>query len=203
MVQRKYSIAKERFEAAITQDPLSDLATHARRYQDLVEQRSFFERPLRLTISVMGLYDTNMLAISGPVDAAPPQYNIYVSNAEKRSLATMDSVRLDYVPISNNCLFSMQLMARPQPFTRKNGTSYNTIANSFSVAPGINIGSFAMNFLGNYTHVLRMDPSFERYWEAYEVGSWFRYLVANGHILQFFAGYAGTTDFKTVASPES
>ena len=99
MVQRKYSIAKERFEAAITQDPLSYLATYARRYQDLVEQRSFFERPLRLTISVMGLYDTNMLAISGPVDVAPPQYNIYVSNAEKRSLATMDSVRLDYVPI--------------------------------------------------------------------------------------------------------
>jgi tetratricopeptide (TPR) repeat protein len=202
MVQRKYSIAKERFEAAITQDPLSDLATYARRYQDIVEQRSYIERPLRLTINVMGLYDTNMLAISGPVDVAPPQYNIYANNAQKRSLATMDSIRLDYVPILEGpFIFNASYGAAATAY-QKNGTSYNTIANSFSVAPGISIGNFAMNFLGNYTHVLRMDPSFKRYSEAFEVGPLFRYLVANGHILQFFAGYAGTNYFKTVENPE-
>ncbi|HOK07232.1 MAG TPA: tetratricopeptide repeat protein [Syntrophales bacterium] len=58
---RKFTKARERFQASITQDPLSDLASYARRYQDIVEEQSFLQRPLRITLGVSGQYDTNML----------------------------------------------------------------------------------------------------------------------------------------------
>lgn len=61
MSDRKYAKAKERFQAAVTQDPLSDLGTFARRYQDIVEEQSFLQRPLRVTLGITGQYDTNML----------------------------------------------------------------------------------------------------------------------------------------------
>jgi tetratricopeptide (TPR) repeat protein len=202
MVQRKYQVAKDRFEAAVTQDPLSDLATYARRYQDIVEQRSFLERPLRLTIGVQGFYDTNMLAISGPVDVAPPEYNNYVNTAAKRSLGTLDTVRLDYVPVlSGPYIFNASYSAYTT-FYEKNGTSYDTIANSFSVAPGINAGNVALNLLANYTHVLRRDSSFKRYSEVYTVGPLVRTFAATNHVLEFFAGYTGQNFFKTVSNPE-
>jgi len=61
MLTRRYKQAAERFRAVVIQDPVSDLATYARRYQTLVEDRAWIERPVRLTIDVMGQYDTNML----------------------------------------------------------------------------------------------------------------------------------------------
>ena len=61
MQDRNYAKARERFQASITQDPLSDLASFARRYQDIVEEQSFLQRPLRVTLGVTGQYDTNML----------------------------------------------------------------------------------------------------------------------------------------------
>ncbi len=61
MLDRKYAKASDRFRAAVTQDPLSDLGSFARRYQDLVEDRQWVERPLRLTLSALGQYDTYML----------------------------------------------------------------------------------------------------------------------------------------------
>ncbi|MBN1614364.1 MAG: tetratricopeptide repeat protein, partial [Deltaproteobacteria bacterium] len=58
MGKREYRKASERFQNAVTQDPLSDLAAYARRYQDISEQRRFAERPIRFSLGVMGQYDT-------------------------------------------------------------------------------------------------------------------------------------------------
>jgi len=91
---RKFEKAKERFQAAVTQDPLSDLASFARRYQDIVEQRSYLERPLRITIGIMGQYDTNMLTEPNPNTGYPG--SIYSS--DEKSVAMMNTFRLDYVP---------------------------------------------------------------------------------------------------------
>lgn len=59
---RKLDLAKARFQAVITHDPLSDLATFARQYQDMVEERLYLERPLHLTIGVFAGYDTNIVS---------------------------------------------------------------------------------------------------------------------------------------------
>ena len=48
----KLDMAKARFQAAISHDPLSDLASFARQYQDMVEDKLYEERPLRLTLGI-------------------------------------------------------------------------------------------------------------------------------------------------------
>ena len=48
--ERKLKTAKETFRAAVLLDPTSDLAAYARQYQDLVEERMYMERPLRVTL---------------------------------------------------------------------------------------------------------------------------------------------------------
>ncbi len=197
MNQRNFSKAKERFQAALTLDPLSDLGSFARRYQEIVEQRSFIERPLRITLGIMGKYDTNMLA----------EPNLYpgiesLTTGEQASYGMMNTFRLDFVPtLPGNWLFNATY-ALASGINERNYDTHDVLANTISLAPGYNFGKFALNFPVNYTHTLKRDPSYRRYSDNFSAGPMVRYLAGQSHILEFFTGYTKKNVFKTVTNPE-
>jgi len=185
LVSRKYAEAKKRFEAAVTQDPLTDLASFARRYQDIVEERSYLERPLRVTLGASVQYDTNMLSEPNP-------YPGLADSGEEESFAMLNSFRLDYVPIlPDSWLFNASYATSWNPHER-NSRTHDMLANTLSAAPGYNFGSFAVNLLGNYTHILRRNPSYKQYSEISSIGPLFRYVITPGHILDLYGGYIKT-----------
>ena len=203
MQDRNYAKARERFQASITQDPLSDLASYARRYQDIVEEQSFLQRPLRVTLGVTGQYDTNMLQEPITFPGLPDSGN-------ERSLALNTTARLDYVPIlPGNWLFNASYAALSRVY-EKNSTRYDLFANTFSAAPGYGLGRFALNLSGNYTFVLKRGDydnnggGYRRYSENFTVGPQMRFLAGTNHVLELYTGYAKKNYFKTtpVGNPQ-
>lgn len=212
MGDRKFAKAKERFQAAVTQDPLSDLGTFARRYQDLVEEQSFLQRPLRLTLTTLGQYDTNMLQepfLYYP-DTSPQvqSSNNFVNDSSEKSFGLSSTARLDFIPIlPGNWLFNAGFTALSNVH-EKNSTTYDVYAQSFSAAPGFNFGSFAININANYTFVMKRGDydnnggGYRRYSENGVVGPLVRFLPAANHIIELSGAYAKNNNFKTVANPE-
>ena len=190
---RKLDKAKERFKTTVLQDPLSDLAGFARQYQDMVEKRMYLERPLRLTIGILGSYDTNM--VQKPIEAAAIGYV-----TDEKVATLQSSVRLDYVPmLEGPYLFNAQY-AFASNVNEKHTHSHDSMANTFSVSPGYNFGRFAVNLTASYTNVLLRtdpdvspppdsDPGYKRYLDYITYGPTFRVLITQNNILELFAGY--------------
>jgi tetratricopeptide (TPR) repeat protein len=199
---RKYDMAKQRFQTAITQDPLSDLGSFARRYQDLVEERSFLERPLRVTIGVLGQYDTNVLSEPTWNEAWFKRTGVDFWARDEKSLKLLTTARLDYVPLLKGPFTFNASAAAAAGFQEKYATSYDLIANTFSANPGLIFGRFQINLAGNYTHVMKRNPSYTRYSENYSIGPLLRFLAAQNHIIELSAAYAGKNYFETIAQPE-
>lgn len=202
MNQRKYAQARDRFQAAVTMDPLSDMATYARRYQEAAEQWRYIERPLRLTIGVTGQYDSNYRTLAETYGEAPAAFNAYLESQQKRSLAMQNIVRLDFVPVLPGPFVFTAGYAAMNTLHERYGTDNDTFANSFTLAPGINFGSFAVNLVGNYAHNLKRDQGYRRYSESASIGPLFRYLLSRDHILELSAAFTKKNFFRTVDNPE-
>lgn len=191
--ERKLEQAKVRFHAIILQDPLSDLAGFARQYQAMVEERIYQERPLRLTVGVMGGYDTNI--VSKPLESSSAG-----EITDEKGEYLSSTVRLDYLPkLEGPWLFNAQYSAASTVYSIHTH-SHDSLANSFSVAPGYNFGRIALNLNASYTHVLlRTDPDlvpdpdsspgYKRYLDYISVGPALRYFVNQENILEVFIGY--------------
>ncbi|MDI9570124.1 MAG: tetratricopeptide repeat protein [Pseudomonadota bacterium] len=199
---RKYDMAKQRFQTAITQDPLSDLGSFARRYHDLVEERSFLERPLRLTVGLMAQYDTNVLSEPTWNEAWLRRTGTDFWERDEKSFKYMTTARLDYVPILTGPFSFNASYAAAASFQEKYPTSYDLVANTLSVNPGLTFGRFMAVLAANYTHVMKRNPGYQRYSENYTVGPLLRYMPAPNHILELSAGYAGKNYFEAVAQPQ-
>jgi len=89
--ERKLDKAKAALQTTISRDPLSDLASFARQYLNLVEEQLYSERPLRLTLSVLGGYDTNI--VSKPLEAS-----VAADITDEKGEFLSTSARVDYVP---------------------------------------------------------------------------------------------------------
>jgi Tfp pilus assembly protein PilF len=213
MSQRKYAQARDRFQTAVTMDPLSDLATYARRYQDAAEEWRYIERPLRLTINVTGQYDSNYRTLAEVYDGAPAAFNDYLESQDRRSLAMQSSVRLDFVPILPGPFVFNAGYAALSTLHQRYGTDNDTFSNSFTAAPGLNFGSFAVNLVGNYTHNLKrgLNPpdstdqssaGYRRYSESVSVGPLVRYLLSREHVLEVSASFTKKNFFQSVSNPE-
>jgi len=184
MLSRKYSQAGDRFRTAVTQDPVSDLGTYARRYQAMVEERAWVERPVRLSLNVLGQYDTNMIQ-------EPNAYPGLVDAGEEKSFGLLSTLRVDVVPtLPGSLLFNASYALSSSPH-EQNSTSYDTLLNSLSIAPGYNFGRFAVNLAANYTHVLKRNPNYENYSDSTSVGPLVRVLLTErkNQILELYGGY--------------
>jgi len=195
LANREYDMARQRLKAVVTQDPLSDLASYARRYQDIAEERRYTERPLRITLGLMGQYDTNMLQEPNPSTGAPDL-------GEERSLAMISSFRLDYLPVFTGPWLFNAGFAVGNTLHQKNSTSHDTITNTIYAAPGYNFGRFAVNLSANYTHALRRDPSYKAYYDGYSVGPLFRFLLSQNHLIEVYGAYTNDHYYGEPILPE-
>jgi tetratricopeptide (TPR) repeat protein len=184
--ERKYDKASDRFRAAVTQDPLSDLGSFARRYQDMVEDRRWVERPLRLTFGVMGQYDTNMLT-------EPDPYPGLADAGEENSFGLLNTLRLDLAPTLPGAWLFNASYASSWNLHQKNATTHDIVANTLSIAPGYSFGRFALNLNVNYTDVMKRQPSYRSYSQSRSIGPMVRYMATGeqNHMLELYAGYAG------------
>lgn len=199
---RKYAQAQDLFQSAITKDPLSDMASYARRYQEAAEQWRYIERPLRLTIGVVGQYNSNYRNLGDSYALAPAGYNEALEDTDKRSLGMQNTVRLDFVPTLPAPFVFNAGYTMHNTLHEKYGTENDTLANSITVAPGLSFERFAVNLVANYTHNLKRDPSYTRYSESSSVGPLFRFLMSKSHILEASASYTRKNFFKAVSNPE-
>jgi tetratricopeptide (TPR) repeat protein len=196
MMERRYKQAAERFRATVLQDPVSDLASYARRYQVLVEERGWIERPVRLTLNMQGQYDTNMLQ--------EPYSHPGLSDAgDERSLRLLSTVRLDFAPILKDSWLFNASYALSSSMHEKNSTTYDFLVNSLSVAPGYNFGRFSLNLYANYMYALKRDPGYERYSDRFSVGPLARVLLTDSkdQVLEIYAGYQKKNYFKAPVDP--
>ena len=193
MKDGKLSKAKESLNLSITQNPVSDLAGYARQYQDIVDTAIKTHKPVRLTLSAFGGYDTNMIS--------KPKENLYSAGLDDEKAFTLtSSARLDYTPrIEGPWLFNASYTLASL-VNSKHTHSHDSLANSISIAPGYNFGDVAVNFNAGYTnYLLRTDEDlvpavdssagYKKYLDFYSFGPSIRFLVNESNIVELYAGY--------------
>ena len=189
MKEKDLKKAKERFQAAILQDPESDMATFARQYQDMVEKRIELERPFRITLAVSGQYNTNLTS-------NPNDHEYTLGGTDEEVFSTAPSLRINYAPaIKSPWLFTAQY-ALSGNFHNKFCTERDTISNSISIVPGYNFGRFTLNLATTYSYSLLRAPSYKEYSDSLSVGPMFRIALAQNQMLELFGGYSRKEYFQ-------
>ena len=195
--QQNLEQAKVRLQAAIQQDPTSDLAGFARRYVDLIEKSIKAQRPLRLTLGAYGQYDTNVVL-------KPIETSLAPDIQDEGSRAFTGTVRMDYVPrLSGKWLFNAYY-AGSVVLHDKFSTSHDVISNTIYAAPGYSLedGRSALNLAIQYDHALVRDPDYEAYVGSLTVGPLYRRLLTANHILEVSAGYRRNSYYRPVLAQE-
>jgi Flp pilus assembly protein TadD len=201
MNQRKFKLARDRFQAAVTQDPLSDMASYARRYQEAAEQWQYIERPLRLTVGIMGQYDTNYRTLADTYSGAPAVMNAYLESQNRESMVMQNMARLDYVPTLRAPFVFNAGYAVANALHQRYGTSNDTFSNSFTLAPGLAYENYAVNLIANYTHNLKREPGYQRYSESASIGPLYRRLLSNNRIIEAGLSFVKKNYFQAVPDP--
>ncbi|MFC1857872.1 hypothetical protein ACFL9U_07545 [Thermodesulfobacteriota bacterium] len=183
--EKELQKAKERFRAAIVEDPSTDLAGFARRYEDLVEKRLELEKPWRITMGVFGGYDSNV--VLAPLDTSVVAPGI----TDEGSAVLAASLRVDYVPLLEGPWLFNASYSFFGNWHENYSTSHDTIVNSLYLAPGYNFGKFALNIAGNYSNVMLKSPSYNNYLNQFFLGPMLRVLLNPNHMLEFLTSYAG------------
>jgi len=182
MKARELKRAREKFQAAVQLNPQSDLAGFARQYQDLVTKRIDIEKPVRITLSAFGQYDSNVVLKPLEAAAAP-------DITDEGSRGVLTTVRVDYVPmLQGPWLFNAQYAASGN-FHDEFSTSHDVITNGIYLAPGYNFGPFALNLALNYNHVLVRNPGYNQYLDNFSAGPLLRVLLNKNQLLEIFGGY--------------
>lgn len=184
---RRLDQARASFDAALQQDPQSDLASFARQYIDQVERQKARERPLRLTLGVFGRYDTNL--IQDPYDP-PPAIAAVLGGDQDEESGTLDtSLRVNYTPrLEGNWLLTAQWTANGS-LHNKHATSHDSLGNGLYLAPGYNFGRYAVNMVFNYNHYLSRSPAWRQDTETFSAGPMVRFLLSREHLLEAYAGW--------------
>ncbi|HJX35262.1 MAG TPA: tetratricopeptide repeat protein [Desulfatiglandales bacterium] len=185
MTDRKLKKAKENFQAAITQDPQSDMAGFARQYLAVVEQRIVLERPFSFAVGIFGQYDDNM--ILKPTEEALASD---VTNEASRVLNS--SFRANYAPSFDSQWLLNAQYTLMSSLHQKNIHTHDSLSNSLSITPGYNFGKYALNLSTRYTHTLVRGPSYKRYSGAFSSGPLLRIAIKDKQLLEFFGGYTNT-----------
>lgn len=186
--ERDLKKAKDRLKTAVLFDPKSDLASFARRYQDLVEKRMELEKPLRVTVGLFGQYDSNV--VLKPLDDS-----VAGGVTDEGSYGTTGSLKVDYLPVLKGpWLFNAQY-SLSGVFYQKHATTHNNIINGIYLAPGYNFGKYAVNLAVNYNHVMVRNPGFEKYMDTYNAGPMIRFSFAPGHLAEVAVNY-GQKEYK-------
>ncbi|MEI6154568.1 MAG: tetratricopeptide repeat protein [Deltaproteobacteria bacterium] len=144
MKEGKHKESQQRFRAALTLDPYSDIGTYARDYENLLSDKLDRERPFRFTVGLGYKYDTNVSArpTSGPTVDNPsisPQFT------GQEDFALNMTARITYVaPFSFKEAYnlSVQYAIYADRYNRRD--DYNLMQQSLIFNPGYNFSKFTL-----------------------------------------------------------
>ena len=192
---RELKKAKERFQAAVLHDPQTDLGGFARRYQDMVEERIFLERPFRFTLGVHGQYDSNMLL---RWNEYPP---IPWTGGDEKSRVLNTAFWVNYVPVFQSpWLFNAQY-AFTSSVHQKNTHTHDSLSNSITLTPGYNFGRYSLNLATGYSHTLLRNPSYQRYLGSFSSGPLIRVALKQNQLLELYGGLTWNDYFRQPLDP--
>jgi tetratricopeptide (TPR) repeat protein len=190
--QKELKKAREQFQAAVLHGPDSDLASFARRYQDMVDKRIFQERPWRFTLGAFGFYDTNPVLDPEGGPGIP-------SLGDKESFGLATNARVDWVPkIEGPWLFNAQYYFRGN-FYENFSKTHNLITNGIYLTPGYDFGQQALNLVGSYEFSL-VGTDLHRYNSNANIGPLYRRILHPRHVLELYGGYNKQKYYQTPAS---
>ncbi len=180
---RDFKKARDMFKAAITLNPLSDMASFARQYESAIERRLETMKPLHITFRAFYQYNDNMLN-----DAIDHQrYSPTIT--DNRSLNLTPTVRLDYSPsMTKPWLFNAAYTASAI-INQKHSNTNDLIANDITITPGYSWGRSSLNLALEYTHVMKKNPGMAAYLGTFKMGPMFRRMLSKTQILEVYGGY--------------
>ncbi len=180
---RDLKTARERLQAAISYNPASDLADFAQRYQDALDKRIDLERPVHLTVSLMGGYDSNVVL-------APLDNTLSRDISDEDSFFINPSLRIDFTPqvkppwiINGNFSFAGTFHE-----SALRETHDITVTNLYGLI-GNNRGKYSINAAANYSYIYRRNGSWGPYAEFFGIGPLLRTSVKQNHLLDVYGGY--------------
>jgi tetratricopeptide (TPR) repeat protein len=141
----KLKESRERFKAAMSLDPKTDIGTYARDYEYLVSDRMEKERPFRFSLGLAYKYDTNVNArpTSGPFVDIPSLAPI-LSN--QRDYALNTTARILYIaPFSFKKPFNLSVqyaLSADRYFARDD---FNNMQQNISLTPGYSFSKVALS----------------------------------------------------------
>ncbi|NOX24950.1 MAG: tetratricopeptide repeat protein [Deltaproteobacteria bacterium] len=188
--------ARDMFKAAITLDPLSDMASFARQYESALEQRLEMMKPLHITFSAFYQYNDNML--NDAVDHR--RYSPTIT--DDRSLNLTPTVRFDYSPNTTKpWLFNAAYTASAN-INQKHSNTNDTIANDITITPGYSWGRSSLNLSLEYTHIMKKNPGMAAYLGTLKMGPMFRRVLNKTQILEVYGGYFKNDYADAFLSPD-
>jgi tetratricopeptide (TPR) repeat protein len=177
--------ARERLQASITYNPASDLAEFAQRYQDALDKRIDMERPVHLTASLMGGYDSNVVL-------APLDSGLARDISDQNSFFLNPNLNVSYTPqvkspwiVNGNLSFSGTFHE-----TDIRDTHDITATNLYGLI-GNNRGKYSINGAANYSYIYRRNGSWGSYADFFGAGPLFRASIFQNQVLDIYGGYMG------------
>lgn len=180
--QNKLNDAGILLEKVMEKDPESDLSVFARNYHRMVEDRLFFERPWRFTLTALGQYDTNM--VLKPTDSSAAE-----SVTDEEGFAGTGSIRVEYVPEIEGPLMFYARYSGLINVHENHSRTHDLIGNSLKVQPGYSWGNVSAHLNFQADHYLRRNPDYEGYLTQLTAGPQARLFLSDAHILEVSGGY--------------
>lgn len=187
--------AKNAFLRVINQNPGSDLAGFARKYKEMADDRLFAERPLRITLTLLGQYDTNM--VLRPTDDLAA-----TGITDEEGFTTTDILSLEYLPDIEGPLTFYGQYAALANLHQYVGDTHDIIGNTLALQPGYAWKDWSAGLKGQYTHYLRRNPSYAAYMDQFTAGPVIRGIPFKDHFVEVQAGCLRRHFFDAPTIPE-
>lgn len=182
MNARKLKKAREQLRAVVAYDPQSDLADFARRYQDSVEKRIAYERPVHIIASFSGGYDSNVVLKPSDNSVAP-------DITGEASYFKAPFARIDFTPeVQSPWIVSASGSFSGKFYDSQVRKTHDLMSYGLNGLAGYNFGQYSLNATANYAYTVRRNPDWETLAHIFGFGPLARMSWRRDHLFELFAG---------------
>lgn len=182
MNARELKKAREQLRAVVASNPQSDLADFARRYQDFIEKRIAYERPVHIIASFSGGYDSNVVLKPSDNSVAP-------DITGEASAFTSPFARIDYSPdVKSPWIVNAAGSFSGYFYDNQLRKTHDLMSTGLNALAGYNFGQYSLNATANYSYTMRRNPDWETLAHLFGFGPMVRMSWRNDHLFELFAG---------------
>ncbi|MCX8027287.1 MAG: tetratricopeptide repeat protein [Thermodesulfovibrionales bacterium] len=188
--QRKTSLAMRSLKAVIEANPDSELGRFARDYEKAISRSIEGYKPVRLSIGVSYVYDTNV--------TAQPSTDVGLPPSDKKDSAITGNFGISFNPLTEgDLIFSAQYNISGTFY--KKITDYNAIAQNISITPGYSLKNGSITLPISYAYNLLNEKG---YMATLTVKPTLNYVLLPGQISYVFLSYANRNMIQKALDPD-